>query len=163
MKISRKNEITIDNRHKIAVPREAMMLIYQHWFDVGASKHHITNDKNVNRTNLQHWYKELVIENNHFPHDLDIITVLEKFFKSLTHGNTKLAGYNLKAYLEAFRYWWRSNQEHIINELAPNLRSKPLRLESNTSTPVNVDRQLERLFGKDVPNELKKYISGATG
>lgn len=140
-----------------------MMMIYQHWLDVGASKHHITKDKNVNRANLQHWYKELVIENNHFPHDLDIITVLGKFFKSLTHGSTKLAGYNLKAYLEAFRYWWRSNQEHIINELAPKIDSKPLQLESSTNIPQNVDRQLKALFGKDVPESLKKYISGATG
>ena len=159
LRVNKKNEVSVDQRHRVAVPKEALLLIYEHWVDVGASKHHLVKDKNANKANLEHWYKELVFENQYFPQDLDIYPVLKKFFRSLTHGNTTLAGFNLRNYLQAFEMFWRSNEQSIRAELAPNPPIEQRYLPSSSDTPLNVDRQLQVLYGDDIPEMFHKYVT----
>ena len=156
--VRKKAELRFEDKPYVKAPKDAMIKIYEHWVDVGADKHHISRNKHENELTLNHWYKELVIENEYFPTHFDIGIVLGKFFRSLTHGSTTLNGFSLRSYLESFRMFWRSNGHLIAEELAPKVEP-PKQLQERKEPVTDIGTQLRAMYGDNVPEPLQKYLT----
>jgi len=153
--ITKRNEITKNNRDNIKAETDTLMMIYQHWIDVGSDKHNLTGNKEANKQNLERWYRELVVENNYFPDELPIKDVLEKFFRAITHGSHTINGFNLRSYIQAFHSWWHKNADSVRGQLA-----KPIKLQIEAPRVDNVDAQLKHIYKDEIPAIFHKYVTG---
>jgi len=162
IRIEKRSDITRENRNNIKPDTDTLMLIYQHWIDVGSDKHNLTGNKQANKQNLERWYRELVVENNYFPNDLPIKDVLERFFRDLTHGSHPLNGFNLRSYLGSFHAWWYKHGNDIRAEYATPIDETHRLADHSQYNVDNVDQQLLKMFGKDIPPIFHKYVTDKT-
>jgi len=96
------------------------------------------------------YYQDLVINNTHFPNQYPYLQVLDAFSDAIVQLKTKLNGYNIRAHIEAFQSFIRESKYKDID----TRRYLPAHTGS-----LNVDDAIVKLYGKEIPDWIKKYVT----
>ena len=92
------------------------------------------------------------MNNTHFPNQYPYLNVLEAYSDAIVQLKIKLNGFNIRAHIEAFQSFIRESGQQY-KDIEPR-RYLP------TGGSLNVDEQLKKIFGNNIPSNLMKYYNG---
>ena len=122
---------------------------------IGAEKTLLSDNQDENVRVVNAYYQDLVINNPYFPNNYPYVNVLDAFGDAVVYGKIKLMGHNIKTHIEAFR--------DFMSEYGHKYRD-PQEMRQDRYLPqhggsLNVDKQLQMMYGKDIPPIFHKYIT----
>jgi len=98
------------------------------------------------------YYQDLVINNTHFPNQYPYLNVLEAYSDAIVQMKIKLNGFNIRAHIEAFQSFIRESGQQYKD-------IEPRRYLPASRGSLNVDEQLQKLYGKNIPSIFHKYVT----
>ena len=119
---------------------------------IGAEKSILSTDKNQNVMIVNSYYQDLVMNNTHFPNQYPYLNVLEAYSDAIVQLKIKLNGFNIRAHIEAFQSFIRESGQQYKD-------IEPRRYLPASGGSLNVDEQLQKLYGKNIPAIFHKYVT----
>ena len=88
------------------------------------------------------------------------MNVLDAFGDAVVYGKIKIQGFNIKSHIEAFEKFM-SEYGHQYRDVQDQREQKYLQ-DQYGSGPLNVDKAIIKMYGKDIPTYLHKYVTDKT-
>ena len=130
-----------------------------HFRKIGADRAVLTDNKEQNKLIVNSYYQELVVNNQYFPDDLPMMDVLDLYSESVVQLRTEIKGFNIKSHIESFKEFIDDNKSYLYQKYGVGYHEERYQLPSGSDTPLNVDRQLQTLYGDDIPEMFHKYVT----
>ena len=88
------------------------------------------------------------------------MNVLDAFGDAVVYGKIKIQGFNIKSHIEAFEKFM-NEYGHQYRDVQDQREQKYLQ-DQYGSGPLNVDKAIIKMYGKDIPTYLHKYVTDKT-
>jgi len=127
---------------------------------IGAEKTLLSDNQEENVRVVNAYFQDLVVNNPYFPNNYPYVNVLDAFGDAIVYGKVKLMGHNIKTHIEAFEKFM-SEYGHQYKDVQDQREQKYLQ-DQYGSGPLNVDKAIIKMYGKDIPTYLHKYVTDKT-